>query len=591
MKPTGVVLALSLALLGGCQSQPAQQAAAVVCDQACQAQQFNQLSQQFIDELWQIAPEWAVYQGKYEFAPMLSLPNEAERQATLAFVAKWRAQLQAVPKAQLPAATQTDQTLLLNLVDSFEWEIRRFKSWQWNPSQYNVGGVFGRVLSEQWGSEEQVLQAVLQRMQNVPQYYAIARTNLTNPTKEHTELGILQNQGSLQLFSPELLARAKASDLSFDDKANFEQRFLASRQAISSYIAHLEQRLQQMETTPGRSFRIGETLYEEKFALDIQAGMSAKQLYQRAVQDKDKAQQQMVKITEQLWSKYFSKPMPTDKLLAVRQLIDKLSAAHVERENFVSEVRQQIPELVQFVNQHDLLTLDPTKPLVVRETPAYMRGFAGASISAPGPYDNGGNTYYNVTPLDNMGAEEAESYLREYNHWVLQILNIHEAIPGHYAQLVYSNNESSSLVKSLFGNGAMVEGWAVYAERMMLEQGYGDFEPELWLMYWKWNLRVICNTILDYGIQVRGMTEEQGMDLLVNQAFQQQTEASQKWRRATLSQVQLTSYYSGFREIYDLREALKQQQGEDFQLKQFHQQFLSYGSAPVKEVRSLMMSN
>ncbi|TMO88433.1 DUF885 family protein, partial [Pseudoalteromonas ruthenica] len=120
--------------------------------------------------------------------------------------------------------------------------------------------------------------------------------------------------------------------------------------------------------------------------------------------------------------------------------------------------------------------------------------------------------------------------------------------------------------KSIFGNGAMVEGWAVYTERMMLEEGYGDFEPEMWLMYYKWNLRVICNTILDYGIQVKGISKEAGLDLLMNGAFQERAEAEGKWRRATLSLVQLTSYYSGFREIYDLRDEQKKQLGKDFNL-------------------------
>ncbi|QIZ76064.1 DUF885 domain-containing protein [Ferrimonas lipolytica] len=590
MKHTGVMLAISVALLGGCQTQPETTTAVVECNQQCQAEQFEQLSERMINELWQLSPEWAIYQGKYEFAAKLTLPNQQQRQRTQAFVDKWRLALTNVDDGVLAASQQTDKALLLNIVNSMEWEQSRFKSWQWNPSQYNVGGVFGRILSEQWGTEQQVLQAVLARMLDVPEYYAVARTNIDNPTKQHTELAILQNKGSLAVFSQELLTRAKQSSLSVDDKINFEQRYFETRQAILSYISFLEQTLANMDAKPARSFRIGESLYEEKFSFDIQAGMSANQLYTKALADKDRAQQQMVKITTELWSKYFTTAMPNNKLVAVRQLIDHLSAQHVQRDNFVEEVRQQIPELVNFVNEKDLLTLDPTKPLIVRETPEYMRGFAGASISAPGPYDNGGNTYYNVTPLDNMGDEEAESYLREYNHWVLQILNIHEAIPGHYTQLVYSNNESSSLVKSLFGNGAMVEGWAVYAERVMLEQGYGDFEPELWLMYWKWNLRVICNTILDYSIHVLDMNEAEALDLLVNQAFQQQTEASQKWRRATLSQVQLTSYYSGFREIYDLREEQKLNKGEAFDLKDFHQQFLSYGSAPVKQIRGLMMS-
>jgi uncharacterized protein (DUF885 family) len=186
-----------------------------------------------------------------------------------------------------------------------------------------------------------------------------------------------------------------------------------------------------------------------------------------------------------------------------------------------------------------------------------------------------------------MSAEQAESTLRGYNHWMLQILNIHEAVPGHYAQLVYAN-KSPSLVKALFGNGAMVEGWAVYSERMMLESGYGENAPEMWLMYSKWNLRSVSNTILDYSVHVLGMNEAEAMDLLVRQGFQTRAEAAGKWRRVQLSSVQLTSYFSGYSEIMDLREQRKQALGARFVLKDFHDQFLGYGNAPVKMIRELM---
>ena len=248
-------------------------------------------------------------------------------------------------------------------------------------------------------------------------------------------------------------------------------------------------------------------------------------------------------------------------------------------------------ELAAFVNSKKLLYLDPTKPLVVRKTPSYMEGSgAGASISSPGPYDLHGNTYYNVSPLTNYSGDQAESYLREYNHYMLQILNIHEAIPGHYAQLVYAN-QSPSLIKSILGNGAMIEGWAVYSERMMLEEGYGNNEPELWLMYYKWHLRSVCNTILDYSVHVLDWPEKVAVKFLTDDAFQQPAEASGKWRRVKLTQVQLCSYFTGYSEIYDFREELKVKQGKDFDLKKFHEKFLSYGSAPVPYIRELMLED
>ena len=588
MKKALISLSIALALTGltACNEQ-ANTASTPANVQQTAAVSFADFSQAFIDDLWQLSPTWAMYNGKHVNDGYLEVPNQASRDKTLAFVAKHKAQLATFDQKSLTANELIDYKLLENLVNNFEWDINTFKSWQWDPSSYNVAGGFAQIINEDFAPIDERLVSVIARLEHVPAYYQAARDNINNPTLPHTQLAIQQNQGAFSVLSEDLATKVSVSGLTDEQKQLFNSRFTAAKTAINQHIEWLKALESTLQTEGARDFRIGEALYEQKFALDIQAGMTAKQLFEKAVADKNRVQAEMAKITHDIWSKHIATPKPEDDKLAIRQLIDVLSANHVKRENFVDDVRQQIPELVKFVNDKKLITLDPNKPLVVRETPEYMRGFAGASISAPGPYEKGSNTYYNVTPLDGMSDESAESYLREYNHWILQVLNIHEAIPGHYTQLVYSN-ESPSLVKSLFGNGAMVEGWAVYTERMMLEEGYGNFEPEMWLMYYKWNLRVIANTILDYSIQVKGMGEVEAIALMENEAFQQRAEAEGKWRRATLSQVQLTSYYSGYREIYDFREELKNEQGEAFDLKQFHETFLSYGSAPVKYIRQLM---
>lgn len=581
-----LAIALSFAGIAGCQTQ--QDKPAPVNTQAIQQQSFATFSAQFIDDLWKESPTWALYSGFHKYDGVLKVPSAENRAQSLAFNQSQLEKLTAFDTSKLTPSELIDYRLIENLLQRDIWDITKFKSWQWDPSSYNVAGGFAQLINEDFAPLDTRLRSVLARMENVPAYYRAARENITNPTLEHTQLAHMQNQGAFSVFSDELLEQVANSGLTEDEKALFVQRFNLATDAINEQITWLGDLAAKLEKQGARSFRIGEALYEEKFSFDIQAGMTGKALYEKASADKVRVQKEMAKITEQLWSKYFDSPRPEDDNIATRQLIDKLSSKHVQRDNFVDEVRAQIPELIKFVNDKKLVTLDPEKPLVVRETPEYMRGFAGASISAPGPYEKSSNTYYNVTPLDGMSDESAESYLREYNHWILQVLNIHEAIPGHYTQLVYSN-ESPSMIKSLFGNGAMVEGWAVYTERMMLEEGYGDFEPELWLMYYKWNLRVIANTILDYSIQVKGMTEEQAIALMTEEAFQQTAEAEGKWRRATLSQVQLTSYYSGYREIYDFREEQKAAQGDQFSLKGFHEEFLSYGSAPVKYIKELML--
>ncbi|WP_028763871.1 DUF885 domain-containing protein [Shewanella colwelliana] len=588
MKKTMLAAAILIGLTGltACQSKKAPEAAVTSVEQASA---FTHFSEQFIEAFWQEAPTWALYSGYHKYDGVLKVPNSASRTDSLAFINGQLAQLKQFDLQSLSPKDLIDYRLIENLLERDRWEIETFKSWQWDPSSYNVAGGFAQLINEEFAPLDDRLRSFLARMENVPAYYVAARENISNPTLEHTQLAVMQNQGAFSVFSDQLLEMVDKSGLSKEEKALFNTRFELATTSIKQHIEWLSSLESKLETDGARSFRIGEALYEQKFAFDIQSGMTAKQLYEKAVADKNRVQREMAKITTSLWSKYFSSPMPSDANLATRQLIDKLSTKHVKRQDFVDEVRAQIPELVKFVNEKQLVTLDPTKPLVVRETPEYMRGFAGASISAPGPYEKSSNTYYNVTPLDGMSEESAESYLREYNHWILQVLNIHEAIPGHYTQLVYSN-ESPSLIKSLFGNGAMVEGWAVYTERMMLEEGYGNFEPEMWLMYYKWNLRVIANTILDYSIQVNGMTEDEAIKLMTEEAFQQRAEAEGKWRRATLSQVQLTSYYAGYREIYDFREELKVKEGDKFDLRNFHESFLSYGSAPVKHIRTLMMN-
>ena len=553
---------------------------------------FKTFSEGFIERFWQHNPGYGVYVGYYNFDHLLPIPNAANRAESLAFYKSELAALQQFEPKALSASQASDYYILKNELESAIWSYEELKSGEWNPSLYNVAGVFGVILNTDYKPMNERLKTISKRLENVPGYYQAAKDNIKSPTITHTKLAIQQNQGAFGLFDGAIATAVAESNLNTDEKAQFTARLESAKSAVSDYIAFLESKLSQMEASgQARDFRIGKALYETKFKHDIFSGFTAKELYEKALSEKDRVHGEMIKIADKLWPKYFKdQNPPMDPLVKIKTLIDHISVKHVERDKFVDSIRAQIPELEAFVMKHDLIDMDKDKPLVVRETPKYQRGFAGASINAPGPYDAKANTYYNVTPLDNMNDEQAESYLREYNHWLLQVLNIHEAVPGHYTQLVHSN-KSKSLVKSIFGNGAMVEGWAVYTERMMLEQGYGDFEPELWLMYYKWNLRVIMNSILDYSIQVKGIGEDEALDLMINQAFQEEAEARGKWRRATLSQVQLTSYFTGYSEIYQLREDLKAATGDKFNLKDFHNQFLSYGSAPVPIIRQLMFDD
>lgn len=559
-------------------------------DEPSDAAAFDALVDSLIDEMLSRSPEWAIHEGRYDNAGEVTIPDAADRRARMAFVDDALERLSAFESDRLDAERRTDYDLLVNRLESMRFYTETLRDWEWQPSRYNVAGELNILLETDFAPLSERLALVRDRLEHVPAYYAAARESLGTPTLEHTELAIRQNRGALTVLD-RIRQRADEAGLVPELDASLEQAIAMAESALESWIDWLEQRLVTLEASgEARSFRLGERLYERKFALDIQADLTAAELYERARAEKRRLLEEMDGYARELWPEYFpDEALPQERFERIGRMIERLSDEHVPVDEFVDEIRRQVPKLAEFVRQNDLVDQDPDKPLVVRETPEYMRGTGAiASVSAPGPFNPQADTYYNVTPLETYGEEQAASYLREYNEWMLQILNIHEAIPGHYTQLLHANR-SPSLVKSLFGNGAMIEGWAVYAERMMLEAGWGDHEPELWLMHGKWLLRVVHNAILDYSVHVLGMERDEAVRMMQDEAFQEPSEATQKWRRLTLSQVQLTSYYAGYAAIMELRDRLSAEQGDAFDLKAFHNEFLSYGSAPVDTIAELMI--
>ena len=545
---------------------------------------FDQYKDRFITSMWGFFPDWAASQGYHKLDSVLVVPDSNSRKKILDFANANLDSLKNYSLENLSDNNKTDFHMVKNQVESLVYSINEMKSYEWNPAEYNVCGPFAEILNGNYDSIDNRLRNFGLKMKNIPAYYEAAKGNIKNPTLEHTQLAIEQNLGGLSVFETDLVAALSKSKLSETEKKSILDKSKLAVASIKDYADWLKK----LDNKTPRSFRLGAELYAKKFNFDIQSAYTSDEMFEKAVAHKKELHEEMFVLANKLWSKYMgSAPKPTDKLDLIKQVIDKVSLQHTTPEKFQSEIEKQIPELTAFVKAKDLLYIDPSKPLVVRKEPAYMAGVAGASISAPGPYDKNANTYYNVGSMQGWTAEKAESYLREYNDYILQILNIHEAVPGHYTQLVYSN-QSPSIIKSVLGNGAMIEGWAVYAERMMLESGYKNSD-EMWLMYYKFHLRATCNTILDISVHTKNMSKEDAIKLMTREGFQQQAEADGKWKRATLSQVQLCSYYTGFNEIYELREMIKKKEGAKFSLKAFHEKFLSYGSAPVKYIKELML--
>jgi uncharacterized protein (DUF885 family) len=539
----------------------------------------------FLETLWKLDPDRATQTGYHQYDSLLLVPTEAQRQKMISFAKVETDSLLHYDPNTLSDNNKIDYQLIQSELQEIQWNLQTLKAWEWNPNTYNVVSTFAYILNEHYAPLDKRLRNFYEKMNNIPAYYKEAQKQIKNPVAELTSLTIDQLNGGLGIFDKDFADSLKKSKIPAATQKLMLARAKLSVDAIKAFTIFLTN----LKSPKPRSFRLGQDLYQDKFKYQVQSAFTAQQVFNAATDRKKLLHREMGKLSKQLWPKYFGKqPMPKDSLELIGKMIDTLSTKHVKPEEFQNAIEKLIPKLTEFVKTKDLLTQDASKPLVVRKEPAYMAGVAGASVSSPGPYDKGGNTYFNVGSLAGWAPERAESYLREYNQYLLQILCIHEAIPGHYTQLVYSN-KTPSLIKSVLQNGAMIEGWAVFSEELMLDAGYGNNEPEMRLMWYKWNLRSVCNTILDYSVHCNNMSKEQAIKLLTHEAFQQQAEAEGKWKRVSVSSVQLTSYYTGYKEIVDLRDAYKKKMGDKYTVKEFNEKFLSYGSAPVKFIKELML--
>ena len=546
---------------------------------------FTAYESSFLDGLWKLSPDWAISVGYHKYDSILLVPDDKSRDKLVTYAKIQLDSLSRFEITQLSNANQIDYHMMENQMQELEWNIQQLRGYQWDPSSYNVIGSFATILNEHYAPLAQRLHHFYQRMVNIPAYYKEAEKQLKNPVAELTTLAIEQHLGGVGVFEKDFEDSLKKSNIPQAEKQPMLDRAKASAEVIKAYAEWLKN----LKNDKPRSFRLGKELYDAKFKYEMQSESTPQQVYNAAMERKKYIHRQMAATGKKLWPKYFgTKAMPADSLDMIAQLIDTISSKHARPSEFQSTIESTLPKLTAFVKGKNLVTLDPSKPLLVRKEPGYMAGVAGASMSSTGPYDKNGNSYFNVGSLSGWSAERAESYLREYNYYALQILCMHEAIPGHYVQLVYAN-KAPSLIKSVFANNAMLEGWAVYSEELMMDNGY-DPDPEMKLMWYKWHLRSVCNTILDYSVHTQNMSRQDGIKMLVHDVFQQQAEADGKWTRVTESSVQLDSYFTGYKEIIDLREAYKKKMGDKYTVKDFNEKFLSFGSAPIRYIKDAMLA-
>ena len=485
---------------------------------------------------------------------------------------------------------QVDYDMMVHSLNENIFHLRKIKSYTWNPMGpvWTLGSGYETLMGYEFAPKDDRATSLNGRIGATPEFLENARAILDIMPAPHIETAIAQCDGLISVIEEELPLFIE--DLNLELAENLKQSGEEASEAIKKYQKYLSEKL---KSGPHKDFRLGKELYSELLPFTLNEGISADEVLNRSRAELKSVQLEMLDLAVPLYEKLFGHPPSIrshdEQLNVIEKVLDSIADDHVERHEVVKSAKETIDELNQFIMDKDLLTLDPSKPLEIRETPEYQRGFSIASLQAPGPLEDNLQTYYNVSPIPkDWSDEKAESFLREYNRISVKILSIHEALPGHYVQLYYAN-QHPSIIRSVLGSGVMVEGWAHYTERMMIEEGFGNWDPRYKLVQMKWKLRGIANAIIDQKIHAGDMTEKEAMELMVKETFQEEAEASAKWRRAPLSFGQLSTYFVGSTLMWDLKSDVEEKEGSNFNLKVFHEELLSHSSIPIRHLRRLML--
>ncbi len=549
--------------------------------------EFEKLAATYIEARLTTHPEEATELGDHRFDGKLTDYSAAARAEELTAQKGFLAKLESfADTSELTGANAVDFRILKENVEGEIFSLEQLKEAEWNPLVYNqslANGVYP-LIARDFATPEERIPNIRKRMEGIPEVIAQAKANLKNCPRIHTETAIEQVQGGISFIREGLnpvLDRAPAMK---KDLAPLQEKTAV---ALEGYKKWLQDDL--LKRSDG-DFRIGAEKFRNKLRFSLASDLSVEEVMTRARADLEATQTAIYETALPLHKKFFpgaDAATLKEKKKVTTAVLDKLAEQHPNDDTIVGYAQKTLAETTKFTKEKNLITVFD-QPLQVIVMPEFRRGQGIAYCDSPGVLEKNGETFYAIEPTPASWTQERkDSFYREYNNYMVSDLTIHEAMPGHFLQLAHSNKfRAPTLVRAIFRSGTFIEGWAVYSEQFMAEAGYGGQEVKMQQL--KMRLRVICNAILDQSIHTAGMTEEQALDLMMKEGFQQEGEAVAKWKRARLSSTQLSTYFVGATEHLELRERAQKKLGDKFNLKKYNDTVLSFGSPPAKYVRELM---
>ena len=537
---------------------------------------FDKLTQDFVYGSLALSPVTATATGYHQhngvpLDEMLDDYSAAGIDAQRHFVQSFQSRTAAVNAASLDKEQQADLEIVKINLGMYQLELDTIQSFKHNPTVYVelAGNALFSPFVLNYAPKEQRFQQIVKRLEKMPALFDQAKMNLVDAPEIWNRVARQENQGNIELIDKTL--REAAPEAQKESYARAADKALAALRDFNAYLADsLSKRTS--------DWRLGEDKYDRKFEYVLATGKTPKQLLAEAEADLKTTRAEMEKLAAPK---------------TVKQALDEIARQQATPDTYIADAKKALDEATAFVRDKGLLTLPARANLQVIETPEFMRGIYAVGGFNPAPaLEPRLGAFFWITPIPKTWPkEQIDSKLREYNHYGIEELTIHEAMPGHYVQFEYANDVqplSRRLLRNVFSNGPYVEGWAVYTQQMMSDEGYLKDSKALRLTFLKQMLRVLANTILDVRLQTMGMTDQEALDLMINDTYQEKEEATAKLQRAQLSSCQLPTYFAGWRGWLDARNDYMRRRGGAYSLREFNERALKESAVPLPWLDQLL---
>ena len=472
------------------------------------------------------------------------------------------ATLERFDAATLSAADRIDHALLVSRFSTYVRELAELAAYRHDPSLYANAAIMGiySLLMHEFIPIEQRLPSILARLRGVPAIVDAAQANLEGSPPTWIEIAREEVDGGCAFFRNEVRPLC-GGDARLGEALD---RALAAFDAFGAFLngGYVRQ--------DGASFAIGRELFDFKLRNEHLLPYDSQSLLafgERAVRETiDGLERTAASI---------------DPSKTWVQLVDSLRSDHPAGDALLDEYRRGVAKARAFVVDRGLVSMPPGERLDVVDTPLFLRPtLPYAAYMPPGPFEHVQAGLYYVTPVnERLSPAERAEQLYGHNRHAMLLTNVHEAYPGHHLQLLVANR-TGSFVRKMFENTVLVEGWALYCEQLVLDEGMTD-DPRTRLFQLKDQLWRACRVVIDVKLHTGGMRFDDAVDMLVDVAHLERPNAIGEVRRYTQSPTQPMSYLAGKQQIMELRDREQRRLGARFDLRAFHDRLLSYGSVPV----------